>query len=32
MEAALHGAIYLRPSAEENIAYLRDQAEDALET
>ncbi|CAL5230034.1 g13479 [Coccomyxa viridis] len=32
LEAALHGAIYTGPDPEETIAYLRDQAEDALET
>ena len=32
LEAALHGAIYTGPQPEETISYLRDQAEDALET
>jgi len=32
LEAALHGAIYTGPDPEETIAWLRDQAEDALET
>ena len=32
LEAALHGAIYTRQQPEETISYLRDQAEDALET
>ena len=32
LEAALHGAIYTGPQPEATISYLRDQAEDALET
>ena len=32
LEAALHGAIYTGSQPEETISYLRDQAEDALET
>ena len=32
LQVALHGAIYRGPDLEANIAYLRDQAEDALET
>lgn len=32
LEAALHGAIYTGPDPDETIAWLRDQAEDALET
>ena len=31
LEVALHGAIYTGPDPEATIAYLRDQAEDAME-